>query len=398
MDAPAFLVAGTPAGFASQRALMPRARSLRPSSTPRRRGVPCSLPPPPRMTVVPPPLNAPPPPTPLTSPLPSPPPVNDDVLPRRVYSTWEWRGYAINYRPPDEGTPPDAPPVLLIHGFGASVFHWAKNIPALAAAGSAVYAVDLLGFGASVKAPDAPYSIELWAALVTDFMAAHGGGRKWALVGNSIGSLVALAAADAAGPSAIAGLALLNCAGGMTSFRPSELGAVPRAGLWFFSNVVLGPFWGPRFFARFRTRKNIRSALEQVYYDQTQVTDALVEGLYAPSLDDGACAVFLSILTGDAGPTPRALLGRLGWADVLVLWGREDPWTPLGGGASPGIRFEEWHGAEVAEVAGRRGTFGLTVLDGVGHCPHDDAPEQVNAALVPFFRRLPYGDERSTSM
>lgn len=140
----------------------------------------------------------------------------------------------------------------------------------------------------------------------------------------------------------------------MTSFRPSELGAVPRAGLWFFSNVVLGPFWGPRFFARFRTRKNIRSALEQVYYDQTQVTDALVEGLYAPSLDDGACAVFLSILTGDAGPTPRALLGRLGWADVLVLWGREDPWTPLGGGpprasalkSGTAPRWPRWRAAE----------------------------------------------------
>ncbi|GAB0497860.1 hypothetical protein MMPV_009197 [Pyropia vietnamensis] len=396
MAAPAFLAPGCPASFATERALIPYARSLCDSPTSRRRGsssFPVAL----RMTVVPPPLNAPPPPTPLTSPLPTPPPVNDNILPRRVYSTWEWRGYNINYRPPDEGTLPDAPLVLLIHGFGASVFHWAKNIPALAAGGSAVYAVDLLGFGASVKAPEAPYSIELWAELVTDFMAAHGGGRKWALVGNSIGSLVALAAADMAGPSAIAGLVLLNCAGGMTSFRPSEMGALPRAGLWFFSNVVLGAFWGPRFFARFRTRKNIRSALEQVYVNQAEVTDALVEGLYAPSLDDGACAVFLSILTGDAGPTPRALLGRLGWADVLVLWGREDPWTPLRGGASPGVQFEEWHGAEVAELAGRRGTIGLTVLDGVGHCPHDDAPEQVNAALVPFLRGLPYSDVRATS-
>ncbi|KAK1858893.1 hypothetical protein I4F81_001493 [Pyropia yezoensis] len=397
MAAPAFLAPSLPSSFTFLRALAPCARSRRRPLILRRRGSPCSLLAAPRMAVVPPPLNAPPPPTPLTSPLPSPPPVNDDVLPQRVYSTWQWRGYSINYRAPDEGTPPDAPPVLLIHGFGASVFHWAKNIPALAAAGSAVYAVDLLGFGASVKATEAPYSIELWAELVTDFMAAHGGGRKWALVGNSIGSLVALTAADAAGPSAISGLALLNCAGGMTSFRPSEMGALPRAGLWFFSNVVLGEFWGPRFFARFRTRKNIRSALEQVYVNKTQVTDALVEGLYAPSLDDGACAVFLSILTGDAGPTPRALLGRLGWADVLVLWGREDPWTPLGGGASPGIRFEEWHGAEVTEVGGRSGTFRLTVLDGVGHCPHDDAPEQVNEALVPFLQGLPYSDERAAS-
>jgi len=320
------------------------------------------------------------------------------VLPRRVYSTFDWRGYTINYRPPADGTPPDAPPVLLIHGFGASVFHWAKNIPALADAGVAVYAIDLLGFGASSKAPDAPYSIDLWAALVTDFMAAtHGGGatrcRRWALVGNSIGSLVALAAADAAGPAAVAGLALLNCAGGMTSFRPEELGPVPRAGLWAFNNVVLGDYWGPRFFARFLTRANIRSALAQVYVNQAEVTDGLVEGLYAPSLDEGACAVFLAILRGDAGPKPQALLGRLGWADVLVVWGRDDPWTPLGSGASPGTRFEEWHGAAGAGegAGGRRGTLRLEVLDGVGHCPHDDAPDKVNAVLAPFLKGLDYG-------
>jgi pimeloyl-ACP methyl ester carboxylesterase len=42
------------------------------------------------------------------------------------------------------------PPVVLVHGFGASAYHWRYNIPVLAAS-HRVYAVDLLGFGWSDK-------------------------------------------------------------------------------------------------------------------------------------------------------------------------------------------------------------------------------------------------------
>lgn len=45
-----------------------------------------------------------------------------------------------------------APVVLLVHGYGASSYHWRYNIPALADAGYHVYAIDLLGFGYSEKA------------------------------------------------------------------------------------------------------------------------------------------------------------------------------------------------------------------------------------------------------
>lgn len=50
--------------------------------------------------------------------------------------------------------PENAPPILLIHGFGASVGHFRKNIPVLVDEGFRVYAIDLLGFGASDKPVD----------------------------------------------------------------------------------------------------------------------------------------------------------------------------------------------------------------------------------------------------
>jgi hypothetical protein len=48
-----------------------------------------------------------------------------------AYSThsWRWRGHKINYATAGCGQKP----VLLVHGFGASVGHYKRNIPAIAA-------------------------------------------------------------------------------------------------------------------------------------------------------------------------------------------------------------------------------------------------------------------------
>ena len=54
-----------------------------------------------------------------------------------------------------------------------------------------VYAVDLLAFGASDK-PILDYTIEMWQDLVLDFMTEFVDGPA-VLVGNSLGSLIALA-------------------------------------------------------------------------------------------------------------------------------------------------------------------------------------------------------------
>ena len=43
------------------------------------------------------------------------------------------------------------PPVLLIHGYGASAYHWRYQFKELVAAGFNVFALDLIGFGLSEK-------------------------------------------------------------------------------------------------------------------------------------------------------------------------------------------------------------------------------------------------------
>ena len=67
---------------------------------------------------------------------------------------WVWRGWQTRYsylRSQSDSSNLDRPPIIFIHGFGASIEHWRNNIPVIAKYCD-VYALDLLGFGASRKA------------------------------------------------------------------------------------------------------------------------------------------------------------------------------------------------------------------------------------------------------
>ena len=78
-------------------------------------------------------------------------------------NVWEYDGYTVHYNA--AGDPAD-PVMLLIHGFGASGFHWRRNVNQLAAAGHRVYAIDLIGFGLSSK-PVIEYDSSLWREQLT---------------------------------------------------------------------------------------------------------------------------------------------------------------------------------------------------------------------------------------
>ena len=107
---------------------------------------------------------------------------------------------------------------------------------------------------------------------------------------------------------------------------------------------------------------------------RAQVTDELVDVLLTPLLDEGAADVVFDTLSYSAGPLPEPLLAdaRLA-APVSVVFGEADPWTP-----PARVRALERF-PSVQRVVG---------LPGVGHCPHDEAPEQVNPLTVDFVRGL----------
>ncbi|NER81880.1 MAG: alpha/beta fold hydrolase [Leptolyngbya sp. SIO1D8] len=282
---------------------------------------------------------------------------------------WLWRGHRICYTVQGSGTP-----VVLVHGFGASVGHWCKNIPVLATAGYQVHALDLLGFGNSDK-PELPYSVELWESLLQDYWRSHIG-QPAIFVGNSIGGLITLMMLANSPDMAQAGV-VLNCAGGL-NHRPEELNLPLRFIMGTFAQLVSSRVTGPFIFNEVRRKFRIRGSLQQVYHNRDAITDELVEMLYRPACDPGAQKVFASIVTAPPGPKPTELLPRI-QQPLLVLWGENDPWTPI-------------KGADVyrslSETPNAQPPITFHAIPKTGHCPHDERPEVINPLIIDWLNEL----------
>ncbi|MBU6228121.1 MAG: alpha/beta fold hydrolase [Cyanobacteria bacterium REEB459] len=270
---------------------------------------------------------------------------------------WPWRDQNIHYvKAGDDRC--DRPPVLLVHGFGASTDHWRKNIIDLAQ-DFQVWAIDLVGFGRSAK-PDWPYSGSLWQAQLQEFITEKIG-RPTVLAGNSLGGYSALCTA-ANHPDTAAGLVLLNSAGPFSDQaagdRPNPLGKL-------IQSILLQPLPSWLIFQYVRQPGVIRRTLEQVYLDKSAITDQLVADIRRPANDPGAATVFASVFKSPQGEPLDQLLKKLS-CPLLMLWGEADPWMNC---REKGARFRQYY-PNLREHYLQ-----------AGHCPHDEVPDQVNQLL-----------------
>ncbi|OCQ99454.1 alpha/beta hydrolase [Nostoc sp. MBR 210] len=276
--------------------------------------------------------------------------------------TWTWQGFSICYQ--TQGT--TGPAVILVHGFGASGWHWRKNIPVLAQT-CRVYAIDLLGFGASAKPQPGEkiaYTLEMWGQQVADFCREVVGEPAF-LVGNSIGCIVAMQAAVSS-PDIALGVALINCSLRLLHDRKrATLPWTRRVGAPILQRVLSIKPIGQFFFNQVAKPKTVRKILLQAYINAETVTDELVDILTAPAKDPGAVAVFLAFTSYSTGPLPEDLLPLL-TCPAIILWGTADPWEPIHLGR---------------ELANYPSVEKFIPLEGVGHCPQDEAPELVNPIL-----------------
>ncbi len=284
-------------------------------------------------------------------------------------ATWIWRGHQINYQTAgDTGVA-----VLLIHGFGASVGHWRKNIPVLAE-NCRCYAIDLIGFGASAKPQpgiEIEYTFETWGELVVDFCREIIGSPT-ILVGNSIGCIVALQAAVTS-PESFKGIALINCSLRLLHDRKrAEMPFYRRWGTPVLQSILTVPAIGKFFFKQLAQRKVVRKILLQAYHRSAAVSEELIDILMAPAADPGAADVFLKFTAYSWGPLPEDLLPQL-TCPAIAIWGAADPWEPIE------------LGRELMNVP----TVNEFVeIPDVGHCPQDEAPELVNPVLSNWIDRL----------
>ncbi len=288
---------------------------------------------------------------------------------------WQWQGHNVYYVKAGENS--QRPPLLLVHGFGASTDHWRKNIAELSK-DFEVYAIDLLGYGRSAK-PKLEYTGNLWRDQLNDFIN-QVIGRKAVLAGNSLGGYASLCLA-AQRPDAAVGLVLLNSAGPFSENNSSPEPEALQSEIQppkqvdqisfqkVFGDVTKFIFQQPvsqfLLFQYMRQRWVIRQTLEKVYLDKSAITDQLVEDIYRPSCDEGAFDVFASMFSTPQGEKVNVLLKQL-TCPLLILWGEADPWM---NSRERSKQFRKYY-PQLTEYFLK-----------AGHCPHDEVPDQVNSLL-----------------
>jgi pimeloyl-ACP methyl ester carboxylesterase len=248
-------------------------------------------------------------------------------------------------------------PVLLIHGFGNSIYVWRNVAPALEGS-CRVVAVDLKGFGRSPKPEDGHYSVYDQAALIRDFVIARDL-RDVTLVGHSFGGGAALVATlflQEAAPGRQARLVLID-----SIAYPQELP--------FFIRVLATPVLGPVMTRLIPAQTQVRSVLKEVYFDDAAVPEDAVRA-YAEGLEtaEGRCAT-VQTARQILPPDLEDLARRYPTIKVptLIVWGRHDTIVPLAVGerlrdAIPGARLE--------------------VIEDSGHSPQEERPQ----SLMPLLR------------
>ncbi|HEX4628855.1 MAG TPA: alpha/beta fold hydrolase [Gemmatimonadales bacterium] len=246
------------------------------------------------------------------------------------------------------------PPVLLLHGLGASMYAWRKNIASIADAGYRVIAFDNRGFGFSDQ-PTTGYDNTAYARLVVALLdSLHLADAV--LIGHSMGGAIAAEVAIEY-PRRVGGLVLIASAG--LGAREPLLFRVAR---WPLLGSIATGLRGRGFTARL---------LRSTYADPRKVTDSDVDQYYAPVARAGYGDALRGVLRqfrfdGLGG-------GRLEHiaCPTLVLWGEADRWVPVALGRALA--------AGIARSA-------LVIVPHAGHAVQEEAPEEVNRLVIKFLK------------
>ena len=328
---------------------------------------------------------------------------------------FQWRNQQIRYQ---QAGPKNGQPVLLVHGLFVNSDHWRKTILGLSEAGYHVFAIDLWGYGWSSKPKfdsaeaqavngengrfnkskpaivskvalgnangkgsrirdvdlkhptGSPYNFFTWSELITDFCKQVVRKDDVTLVANSIGTISVLQAIID-NPSIYSGACIVT-----PNFRELHSAEVP------FSNVFMPVIQtvqkalrenGQPLFDALATPKTVKQILKEPYKVTNAIDDTLVQVLLDPLLLEGGSNVVFDTLSYSAGPLPEQQLSSFPEdKPVWICYGKDDPWTPA---------------ARVDALISKPAVERVVGWEGVGHCPHDEAPELVNPFVLEFLEK-----------
>ncbi|MGY4100212.1 4,5:9,10-diseco-3-hydroxy-5,9,17-trioxoandrosta-1(10),2-diene-4-oate hydrolase [Nocardia sp. R16R-3T] len=215
----------------------------------------------------------------------------------------------------------NSPTIVLLHGGGPGACSWsnfARNIPVLAR-GFHVLAVDQPGFGRSDKPTEHPQYFTHSASALKDLLDALEITGRVHLLGNSLGGGTAVRFAldypERAGKLVLMGPGGLS----VNLFAPD-----PTEGVKHLATFNSAP-----------TRENLEAFLRIMVFDQSLITDELIDERFASASTPEALAATRAMGKSFAGADFEQ--GMI-WRDVyklrqpvLLIWGREDRVNPLDG-------------------------------------------------------------------
>ena len=269
---------------------------------------------------------------------------------------FDYHGVKINYYEAGQG-----PPVILLHGFGASAYSWRFLGPALAA-DHRVFTLDLKGYGLSAKPEDGKYAISDQADMVAEFIRTRDL-HDLVVIGHSMGGGVALmtyfkVAGDE--PARIKKLVLIDSAG-----YPQKMPWF----IWLAKAPLLGSVGGKLVSPRFAAAQVLRKC----YYNKDKITDKQIDTYAYYSSLPGAREAVVATAQQIEPEDIDTIIARYQTikVPVLIIWGAEDEVVPV----DVGRKFKR----DIPDSQ-------LVILPKCGHIPQEEEPGVTIRTVAAFLR------------
>ena len=294
--------------------------------------------------------------------------------------TWKWKNWEISWSLSKKSNSENTINILLVHGFGASKQHWRHNQDFLGKVFNC-YAIDLLGFGESsqpiallnyepYKKNSIKYSFDLWSKQISSFCSEVIKTPVY-LVGNSIGGVIALKAAEILKDDC-KGVILIDCAQRtMDDKRLKKNDILMNLLRPLVKTLVRQRIISNTLFKRAANPNVIKKILKQAYPSGNNVDEELIEILYKPSMRKNSKEAFRGFINLFDDYLATDLFDKVK-TPIQLIWGEKDPWESLS-------EAKEWKKKF-------KNIKRLDIINGAGHCPHDEEPDKTNKFMLEFLQ------------